>query len=138
MPTAIHDRIMAGTVGRIVSDPDVMYPLIFWVVAFLAAIAWDFRRDAQARKLLHEDWAVRESLRILACRKRILLKGPFLWTARYRAGVYRVTVQRDNGRIYNGWICCDSGWLGWFGNKLIVLWDDGSGTAGFPVVPLSR
>ena len=61
------------------------------------------------------DWADRNSMRLIACKLRLIRRGPYNLTIPFYP-VFRVTTKNNNGELLNGWVR-----LGLFGFS--AAWD---------------
>lgn len=81
---------------------------------------WFYRRS----EMVLSQWAEKNDYEILDQKLQWLNQGPFFWRSSSGQTIYRVRIlNRQDGKIYIGWVRCGSYWGGLFSDQVDVMWD---------------
>ena len=100
-------------------DERTSIALIGILLAF--AVLYGYFYSRRARSLL-EGWATKNGVGLVYAERRLLRKGPFIWSSRGQV-VYRIEVLDQKGNDRRGWVRCGSWLLGVLANQVEVKWD---------------
>ena len=84
----------------------------------VAWLSWRFCRSKKAMI----DWAKTQGITILNADFRLILRGPFTWTAgRSMAAFYRCRVMLPDGQTTHGWAKVGNDWIGLLGAPTVTF-----------------
>ncbi len=87
------------------------------VLAVSVQIAYYVRSRSMVKR-----WAEQNGLRVMAMRKSMFRRGPFLFSGKSRP-VYRILVMDANGAKREGWVRCGTMMMGILSDHVDVEWD---------------